>query len=491
MAFYYAKLTEAGAALLAAAGPGAPVMLATMKIGDASGAPYDPTGDETALVNVRDTQAIDTFSVDPVDGTVLIAKGIFPAAVGGFTVCEAGVFTDDDVLFAIARIPSTVKPNPADGGGIDMSITLRLRFAGDANITINVDASAIYATRAFVYQTRHYYSVKSATLTEPPADPSEDDCYLVPNAGASGAWAGQANKIAIYIAGAWSFVSLPLSSRAGVAGSATVYRRTNTGWVIDADPVLAARIAAAEDRDALLGKFFAGSFLATTQRSCTGALADIGPQGAATVHTPPGKARVVYVRFTNISADAWADLKIVDTNDGANSGYRAKTYPVPFNTNGSAPDFEVRLVLTPGQKLQHRGSNSGVLVISTAWFEGDLGSFLPTTQLVCGTVYGDPISPFGLDAPETPEGKVRSAFIRLCNIGDADSNAYVYVIDTVTPANANDGPRAHKFPVPYNSPGSAPDFEAPLILPPGFQFQIKADHADTVAASIEWVEVAA
>jgi len=114
-------------------------------------------------------------------------------------------------------------------------------------------------------------------------------------------------------------------------------------------------------------------FLPTTQRVCTTSLTDAAPQGHPAA-TPTGKVRTATVRFCNIgTADASADLKVVDTNvvSGDNDGYRAKTYPVPFNHPNSAPDFERTVVLTEGQKLQYRASADNAVSISVEWVEDD------------------------------------------------------------------------------------------------------------------------
>ena len=47
-------------------------------------------------------------------------------------------------------------------------------------------------------------SVKSRSLTAPPATPVDGDRYIVA-AGATGAWAGRDGEIAVWIGGAWEF----------------------------------------------------------------------------------------------------------------------------------------------------------------------------------------------------------------------------------------------------------------------------------------------
>lgn len=106
----------------------------------------------------------------------------------------------------------------------------------------------------------------------------------------------------------------------------------------------------------------------TTQQVATMALADFGP--AEQMVVPAGYRRSVDVRFLNIgSADAYGDLYVVDTGNGSNSGYRLRNFPVPYQQAGSAPDFERRFVLTAGQKLQIRGSNTNVVGVSAVFVD--------------------------------------------------------------------------------------------------------------------------
>ncbi|KAA2283464.1 DUF2793 domain-containing protein, partial [Arenimonas fontis] len=47
-------------------------------------------------------------------------------------------------------------------------------------------------------------SVTSRSTTTPPASPAEGDRYIVP-AGATGAWAGRTDQIAVWVNGAWEY----------------------------------------------------------------------------------------------------------------------------------------------------------------------------------------------------------------------------------------------------------------------------------------------
>lgn len=48
--------------------------------------------------------------------------------------------------------------------------------------------------------------LRSRSVTVPPPDPMEGDCYAVPT-GANGLWSDQADRIAVFLGGGWDFVS--------------------------------------------------------------------------------------------------------------------------------------------------------------------------------------------------------------------------------------------------------------------------------------------
>lgn len=228
---YVAKLTPLGAAAIAAAVGGSPVELVSMAVGDASGVPYVPTGDEGDLVHqVAEVDILDV-QVDPSNDEQLLITAIIPVEVGGFTVREAAVRMDDGGLFAIANIPATEKPDPDDNAAVEMLVVLTIAFSGEADVVITINGSAAFATHGFVYAAQHFHAVKSATTVAPPGGPVAGDRYVVPVA-ATGAWAGQDNKVAIYLddLDGWLFVAVPQGARAGVADTGLLLRRTAAGW---------------------------------------------------------------------------------------------------------------------------------------------------------------------------------------------------------------------------------------------------------------------
>ena len=155
MTTYSATLTNAGAALYAAAlVSGTPIVLNLAAVGDGGGvdiATPDPT--RTTLVNQVYSGAITSLSVDPGNPNLMWAGLDIPPATGGFTIREVGLFTSAGVLFAISNYPDTYTPVLADGSASDLVINFGLLASNTALITISIDPSVVQATRAWVLAT--------------------------------------------------------------------------------------------------------------------------------------------------------------------------------------------------------------------------------------------------------------------------------------------------------------------------------------------------
>ncbi|USQ97241.1 phage tail-collar fiber domain-containing protein [Caulobacter sp. RL271] len=227
MADYYAILTNAGAAALAAKTSSSPVLLASMVLGDGNGASYEPNPAQTALVHELASVAIDAVAIDPGHANWVNISAIVPLDVGGFTIREVGLKLDNGTLFAVVKYPPTLKPAPGDGQEAEMIITLRLVISSTSDITV-VASGTQYASQNYVQASKDFVAVISAMLTAPPPTPSSGDAYLVPT-GATGAWAGLDGAIAVWFAGEWLF-KIPRIG-AHVATGAKLYRFTVTGWV--------------------------------------------------------------------------------------------------------------------------------------------------------------------------------------------------------------------------------------------------------------------
>jgi hypothetical protein len=90
--------------------------------------------------------------------------------------------------------------------------------------------------------------------------------------------------------------------------------------------------------------------------------------------TPAGKVRRYDVRYANVGvADAYGDLVLTD---GVTVINRAKSYPVPYQAAGSAPDIEQGIVVPAGWKLRGKSSLATTLEASVIGVEADATDFV-------------------------------------------------------------------------------------------------------------------
>lgn len=72
-------------------------------------------------------------------------------------------------------------------------------------------------------------SVKSRSVTAPPATPVDGDRYLIPAAG-TGAWAGRSGQVAARIAGAWEYYTAKVGWLAYVEDESVLTIFKAAGW---------------------------------------------------------------------------------------------------------------------------------------------------------------------------------------------------------------------------------------------------------------------
>lgn len=226
-------VTIAGQAKFAAAAAvgGSPVVLATLAVGDGGGADITPLETMTGLVNERHRVPIDSALVDPEHPNWLRVTAEIPGSAGPFTVREVGVFDASGTLIAIASFPATLKAVAAMGVVTALQIQMIMVVATTANVQIQFDLDG-YATREWVIARKvpmsqltnlPFLPVKSFTLTAPPASPLEGDLYAIPT-GATGAWAGHAQRLAEWSGTAWTILIPPDGHLIGTPSGA-IYKR--------------------------------------------------------------------------------------------------------------------------------------------------------------------------------------------------------------------------------------------------------------------------
>lgn len=230
-ATYYARMTAAGLAAVAAAYEvGDVVGLMEMGVGDGGGVSYNPTGAETELVNQRARVSLSAVERVAGEPTHLRVSAVIPASVGGWWIREAGLFDADGVLFAIAKFPPTYKPTIADGGGYDLIVSMTIVVNAAVSVSILQDDSNVYATQDWTITHLDFHAVTNRVVA-PPATPAIGETYLI-LASATGAFEDQDAKLAYWRGAEQGW--LIFAPRAGVticdAATGLFWRFTGAAW---------------------------------------------------------------------------------------------------------------------------------------------------------------------------------------------------------------------------------------------------------------------
>ncbi|WP_270809049.1 phage tail protein [Aeromonas sp. QDB08] len=150
-AIYSAILTNAGQAKLAnALALGVPLKITHMAVGDGNGQPVTPKAAQTALVREQRRAPINTLFQDPTNQSQLVAEQIIPENVGDWWIREAGIFSEDGTLIAIANTPDTYKPLLSSGAGRTQIIRMVLIVSDTNSVELKIDPAVVLATRKYV-----------------------------------------------------------------------------------------------------------------------------------------------------------------------------------------------------------------------------------------------------------------------------------------------------------------------------------------------------
>lgn len=148
---FYTILTAIGKSKLAnAQATGTTVNLTELAVGDSNGAYYNPSEDQTALVNEVWRGSINQIYVDSQNSNWVVIEAVIPTDQGGFYIREVGVFDDAGDLIAIGKYPETYKPALDSGSGKDLYIRMILEISNVSDVTLKIDPAIVLATRKYV-----------------------------------------------------------------------------------------------------------------------------------------------------------------------------------------------------------------------------------------------------------------------------------------------------------------------------------------------------
>ncbi len=145
---FYTMLTIVGKnKLSSSAVSGSKVNFKTLKVGDGKGAYYEPSENQTSLVNEVWEGNISSISIDENNSNWIVVETVIPASDGGFFIREAGIFDEDGDMIAISKLAETYKPVVAEGSTKDLVIRIVLEVLNVDTVTIKIDPNVVAATK--------------------------------------------------------------------------------------------------------------------------------------------------------------------------------------------------------------------------------------------------------------------------------------------------------------------------------------------------------
>ena len=215
---YFSLVTTNGKIKLAqSAAGGDPVVITHFAIGDGNGAETNPTAASTALVREVWRTPVESVITDPDNPSAILVTAIIPTSAGGWWMREFGIFDLAGSMIAVAKPVSQYKPTALEGQLEDIRYEFQIIIGESANVTLLVDPSLLFATRAWVENRRisvgqlarlPWMPVLSMTLSSAPAVPALGDTYLIPS-NATGIWAANIGALAEWNGTAWNYIAPP------------------------------------------------------------------------------------------------------------------------------------------------------------------------------------------------------------------------------------------------------------------------------------------
>lgn len=234
MSDFIGTVTNAGLAKIADAIGGTALNLATVRVGDGSGAPITPNPTMTDLVRrVGNAYPIVSAGRDPVNANHWRISALIPVEDGPFDIREIGVWDAAGTMIAVARHVLVEKRTPAQGAAVELLTDIVFPVSETAQVTVQVQP----ASQISILQMLRagFTVVDSATVTAPPGTPALGRTHVVP-ADATGAWAGLAGYLVQWGGSVWSAVDVPagfvvVAADKAVDANDRYLRRSPAGWV--------------------------------------------------------------------------------------------------------------------------------------------------------------------------------------------------------------------------------------------------------------------
>lgn len=146
---YYSVVTDIGNEMMTAAlAAGEKLAVTQIAVGDGGGDYYQPDPEMTALKNELWRGDVNSIEISSSSPNIMIARGIIPGTVGGFTIREMAIFAKTGEMIAIANTPSTPKVTVIDGIINEMTLAIEVALINGTAVSLVIDPNIVTATKA-------------------------------------------------------------------------------------------------------------------------------------------------------------------------------------------------------------------------------------------------------------------------------------------------------------------------------------------------------
>lgn len=148
---FYTLVTDVGGAAIANATIlGQKVSITNFAVGDGAGNYYTPTSKMTELKREVWRGKPTSVEIDPQNANIMVISTVIPAEIGGFTIREMGLFSEDGKLIAVSNCPDLQKVTLDTGVASELALTMQIAVSNTETIEFKVDPTVIIATKADV-----------------------------------------------------------------------------------------------------------------------------------------------------------------------------------------------------------------------------------------------------------------------------------------------------------------------------------------------------
>jgi len=141
MSQYYSIVTNKGLELFAQSLQNqTPIKFATFAVGSGlNNNSYEPDATQTALKDEKYRGALSAVVIAKDNPHHVTCELLIPAVVGGFYLREAGLFSEDGTLIAVAKIPPTYKAKEDEGSTAALRVYFFVEVANADQVVLHVD----------------------------------------------------------------------------------------------------------------------------------------------------------------------------------------------------------------------------------------------------------------------------------------------------------------------------------------------------------------